>query len=157
MSDRLEQQNLRHQAFVIALPLATTAVALTYVAELVSGSGDPNMLALPLLALLFSALTAAHLVHLLPLRWTEAGFFSVTALAFFSKLGYTLLGPYDPGTQVSQLSQVYIWTPFIYVLAFLVGTASTGLHRAGAVYVVSLLIGLASVGRPGDRQHLVEY
>ena len=148
----------RHQAFVIALPLATTAVTLTYVVELVSRAADPfNLVALPLLALAFSALTAAHLMQVLPLRWVEAGFFSVAVAVFVTKLGYTLLGPYGVGAQVSQLSQVYIWTPFIYVLAFLVGTARTGMHRAIAVYGGSLLIGLASVGGARAHPHLIEY
>ena len=153
-----KEQPFRQRAFTVALPLATAAAALTYIVELARTAADPfNLLALPILAALFSVLTAAHVLRSVPQRWIEAGFFLVTSLAFFSKLGFTLLGSYDEVARLNQLSQVYIWTPFIYVLAFLVGRSRTGLQRAIAVYLIGLVIGLASLGSQVEGERLIEY
>ena len=74
-------------------------------------------------------------MRLLELRWTERGFFAVSAFTYFGKLGFTLLGSYMPLERAHELSQVYIWTPFIFALAFVVGTPRAGLYRAGGVYL----------------------
>ena len=141
--DKLSQ---RRNAYLLILPLTIIAVVVTYLVELGQRTVDPfNLVALPLLALLFSVLATGHLLNFLNLRVTEAGLFATAALAFFGKLGYTLLAAYSPFERSHALSQVFIWTPFIYALAFLVGTPRTGLYRAGAVYLVSVSIGVGAV------------
>lgn len=153
-------QVLRRRALLIVLPLITTAVVLTYVVELNRPATDPfNVLALPVLTLLFAALTAAHQLRLLSQRWVEHSVYLVTAAAYFGKLGFTLLAPYDSSALARELAQVYIWTPFIYGLAFLVGGDTTAVYRASAVYVLSLGVGLAGVlaGTDLSDQRLAEY
>ena len=143
------RQSQRRNAYLLVLPLTIIAVVTVYLVELSQSSVDPfNLVALPLLTLLFSLLATAHLLNLLNLRVIEAGLFATAALAFFGKLGYTLLTPYPPFARAHELSQVFIWTPFIYALAFLIGTPRTGLYRAGAVYLGS--VGIWAVAGLGN-------
>ena len=138
MADGDKQLHPRRRAYLIALPLTLGAVLLTYLVELSRGAVDPfNRVVLPLLAVLLGLLAAAHAPRLLDLRRVERGFFAAAALAYFGKLGFTLLGPYAPLDRAHELGQVYIWTPFIYALAFLAGTPRASRYRAGGVYLVS--------------------
>ncbi len=145
-----DSHSQRRSTYLLVLPLTVIAVAVTYLVELGQSSVDPfNLVALPLLALLFSLLATAHLLNLLSLRAVEAGLFATAALAFFGKLGHTLLFAYSPFERAHELSQVFIWTPFVYAVAFLVGTPRTGLYRAGAVYFMSVGIGVFAALRGG--------
>ncbi len=107
MVDKDKQPQAR-RAYLIALPLTITAVAMTLLVELSQGEADPfNLVALPLLVLLFSLLAVGHWLRVLNLRWVEGGFFAVAALAYFGKLGFTLLNSYLPFARAHELSQVY--------------------------------------------------
>lgn len=94
--------------------------------------------------MLLGLLAAAHALRLLDLRRVERGFFAAASLAYFGKLGFTLLSPYAPFERAHELSQIYIWTPFIYALAFLAGIPRASRYRAGGVYLVSVGVGLAA-------------
>lgn len=160
MVNKDEWPQPRHRFYLIALLLTILAVIATYLIELSQGKADPfNRVVLPLLALLLSLLAIGHWLHVLNLRWVEGGFFIIAALAYFSKLGFTLLNSYLPFDRAHELSQIYIWTPFIYVLASLVGSPQASLYRAGGVYIISVGIGLAAVllGIPLDGYRLTEY
>ncbi len=145
------RQSQRRNAYLLVLPLTIIAVVTVYLVELGQANVDPfNLVALPLLALLFSLLATAHLLDLLSLRVVEAELFAVTSLAFFGKLGYTLFASYSAFERTHALSQVFIWTPFVYALAFLVGTPKTGLYRAGAVYLVSVALAVVAALENGS-------
>ncbi len=146
MTDKDNRPQRRYRAYAVVLLLTMGAVVATYVVELGQGKADPfNSVVLPLLALLLAGLAVGHGLRLLKLRWTERGFFAVSALTYFGKLGFTLLGSYTPLERAHELSQVYIWTPFIFALAFVVGTPRAGLYRAGGVYLVSLGLGFTAL------------
>ena len=160
MTDQDKRSQARHHAYTAVLLLTLAAVIFTYLIELSRGKADPfNAVVLPLLAGLLGFLAVGHLRHISDLRWTERGFFVVSAFTFFGKLGFTLLGSYTPLERTHELSQVYIWTPFIYAFAFLVGTPRAGLYRAGGVYFIGLGIGLTAVlqGVPLSGYRLSEY
>ena len=160
MVDKDQQPQPRRRVYLVALILTLLAVVATYFVELNQNQTDPfNSVVLPLLALLFGLLALGHGLRVLTLRWVEGGFFVVAGLAYFGKLGFTLFDAYLPFARAQALSQVYIWTPFIYTLAFLVGTPRAGLYRAGVVYLVSAGIGLAAAlsGVPLGGYRLSEY
>lgn len=145
MSVNNNPPSLRYRAYLIALPLTSTAVIATYLIELRQGRTDPfNLMVLPSLALLLGLITVGHTARLLNPRTVEISFSVISALAYFGKLGFTLLGPYSPSEQAHELSQVYIWTPFIYALAFLTGSPRASLLRAGGVYLIGTGVGLAA-------------
>lgn len=146
MLDRDDRSPPRHRVYLIALPLTIFAVVITFSIERGQGNTDPfNQIVLPLLALLLSLLALGHWLRALSLRWVESSFFVVAALAYFSKFAFTLLNAYAPDARAHELSQVYIWTPFIYALAFLIGTPRASLYRAGGIYLISGGIGLTAV------------
>lgn len=160
MTDQDNGSQARRRAYASVLLLTLMAVILTYLIELSQGATDPfNAVVLPLLAVLLGLLAVGHLRHLLNLRRTEVGFFVVSALAYFGKLGFTLFGAYASLERANELSQVYIWTPFIYALAFLVGTPQASLVRAASVYLVGLGLGLGAAlqGIPLAGYRLTEY
>ena len=136
----------RHHTYTAILLLTLAAVVATYLIERSQGQTDPfNAVVLPLLAASLGFLTLGHLFYKLNLRRVETGFFIVSALAYFGKLGFTLFGIYAPLERANELSQVYIWTPFIYALAFLVGTPRAGLYRASSVYLVASGLSLVAL------------
>ena len=160
MTDQNKGSQTRRHAYSLVLLLTLAAVILTYLIELSRGRADPfNAVVLPLLAVSLGFLAVGQLRHHLTLRRTEVGFFIVSVLAYFGKLGFTLLGSYTPLERANELSQVYIWTPFIYAFAFLVGTPRIGLYRAASVYLLSLGLGLGAVlqGIPLAGYRLSEY
>ena len=160
MTDQDKGSQARHHAYTAVLLLTLAAVIFTYLIELSRGKADPfNAVVLPLLAVSLGFLAVGQLRQHLTLRRTEVGFFVVSVLAYFGKLGFTLLGSYTPLERANELSQVYIWTPFIYAFAFLVGTPRAGLYRAGGVYFIGLGIGLTALlqGVPLSGYRLSEY
>ena len=160
MTDQDKGSQARRHAYTAVLLLTLAAVIFTYLIELSRGKADPfNAVVLPLLAVSLGFLAVGQLRQYLTLRRTEVGFFVVSVLAYFGKLGFTLLGSYTPFERANELSQVYIWTPFIYAFAFLVGTPRAGLYRAGGVYFIGFGIGLTALlqGVPLSGYRLSEY
>lgn len=143
---------LKRQAYLIALPVTLLAVVLTLALNMRNG-GDLfnfNQVALPLLALALLGLTLLLYLRAVPLRWIEHGFFLVAATTFLAKFGSLAL-PASLPTPDAEVAQVYIWAPFIYLLAFLIYRLREALKRSLLIYGLSALPGLWAVGTAGPQ------
>lgn len=149
MSESTEQLSLlKRQAYLVALP-ATLLMVLLTLALNTNSTPDPfNQVALPLLAAVLLGLSAALYLRLVPLRWIEHGFYSVAAVSFLAKLGSLSLGS-PLGISDAQIAQVYIWSPFIYLLSSLIYTVRQALQRSLMIYGLSLAVGLYTVALSG--------
>lgn len=157
-----EQRSLlKRQAYTIALPTTLLTVLLTLALNLRGGYDVFNQVALPLLALALLALTLLLYLRLVPLRWIEHSFYLVAAGSFFAKFG-SLVVQSPLLSPDAAVAQVYIWAPFIYLLAFLIYTLHDALNRSLLVYGISLFIGVGAAvttgpGSLGSPVRLVEF
>ena len=151
---------LRRRAYLLILPVTLLAACVTW--GLSAGQPDPtfNGLALPVLALGTLLLLLGLISQRLPLRWIERGFYVLAVLIFLAKYASAVVDRGVPPD--TALVEVFIWTPFVYVLAFLIESPRSALIRSVTVSVLSLLIGAYGVwigGMPAVRLlefHLAE-
>jgi len=135
---------LKRQAYLIALPVTLLAVLLTFALDLRNGSDVFNQVALPLLAVTLLTLTLLLYLRAVPLRWIEHGFFVVAAGTFLAKFGsLALQSPLSAPD--ADVAQVYIWAPFISLLAFLIYGLREALKRSLLIYALSAGVGLSAV------------
>ncbi|WP_165795412.1 terpene synthase family protein [Deinococcus koreensis] len=153
--DRLAQ--IKRRVYLPVLQATLIAVVFTYVIGL-RGEPDPfNHLALPLLAVALLSLLLLQLMGRVTVRWIERAFFGVAATAFMAKFVFTVA--HSPAIPDAALAQVYIWTPFLYVLAFLIDGSRSAIRRSLVVYVIGVLIGLYGVlsGALSNVRYLLDF
>ena len=139
---------LKRQAYIVALPLTLLAVLLTLALDMRRGQDPFNQMALPVLAAALLALTLALYLRAVSTRWIERGFYLVAVLSFFAKFGFLVARHALPAPDAAfetQIAQVYIWAPFVYMLGFLIFNAREARKRSLLVYGLSVLIGLYTV------------
>ncbi|WP_309573156.1 terpene synthase family protein [Deinococcus sp.] len=151
---------LRRRTYLLILPVTLLAVCMTW--ALSAGQANPtfNSVALPLLALGLLLLLLGLISGRVPLRWIERGFYAVVVTVFLAKYASAVIDLTVPPD--TALVEVFIWTPFVYVLAFLIESPRNALTRSAGVYGLSSLIGAYGVwigGMPVERLlefHLAE-
>lgn len=140
---------LKRQAYLIALPVTLLTVLLTLALDMPNGGTFTfNQVALPLLGAALLGLTLLLYLRTVPLRWIEHGFFLVATATFLAKFGSLALPAALP-TPDAEIAQVYIWAPFIYLLAFLIYRLQAALKRSLLIYGLSALPGVWAVVTAG--------
>ena len=139
---------LKRKVYLFILPLISSAVIFTLLlARRLDAFSAFDRVVLPVLAVLLLVFTALAYTSKRALGLVENGVFGVLAAVFLGKFAYSVL--YAPVG--SELTQTYIWTPPIYVTAFLIYETRGALVRSGLVYAVTLGVGFVAVfvSQPG--------
>lgn len=130
---------LRRRTYLVILPITVVAALVIYLLS----AGQPgltfNTVALPALALGVLLLLLALLSGRVPLRWIEHGFYVLVVATFLGKYVASVAQQGTPPD--TALVEVFIWTPFVYVLAFLIDTPRRAMSRSAAVSALGLVIG----------------
>ncbi|MBB5375676.1 diguanylate cyclase (GGDEF)-like protein [Deinococcus metalli] len=147
---------LRRRTYLLILPVTLVAATVIFLLSHGEPGSTFNSLALPVLAAGTLALLLGLVSGRVPLRWTEQGFYALAVLAFLTKYLSSVLDHSVPPD--SALAELFIWTPFVYLLAFLIESPRRALIRSAAVYGVSVLIGVYGVWTGGmTAARLLEY
>lgn len=100
---------LKRALFLGLLPLLSVV---TFVTGLLGAPGSFDRLVLPVVSLLLLALLLSVYGRWVPPRFTESALFVLFSLVYLGKLTVSLA----PGRS---LDQIFVWTPLLYVLAFM--------------------------------------
>lgn len=130
---------LRRRTYLVILPITVVAALVIYLLS----AGQPgltfNTVALPALALGVLLLLLGLLSGRMPLRSVEHGFYVLVVATFLGK--YVASVTHQDAPPDTALVEVFIWTPFVYVLAFLIDTPRRAMSRSAAVSALGILIG----------------
>ena len=133
---------LKRKVYLFVLPLISSVVLLTLLlARRLDAFSAFDLAVLPALAVLLLVFTVLAYANERALGLVENGVFGVLTAVFLGKFAYSVLhAPVG-----SELTQIYIWTPLIYMTAFLIYETRGALVRSGLVYAVTLGVGFVSV------------
>ncbi len=124
--------NLKRQLYLFLLP---ALAVVTLVTGLLGAPGSYDRLVLPMLSVVLLVTLLLVSFRWVQPRHLEAALFSVFAVTYLSKLGASLAA----GTT----DQIFVWTPLLYALAFLLFEPLPALLTSAGVLTASLVVTVA--------------
>jgi len=124
---------LKRALYLLLLPLLSLA---TLVTGLTGAPGSFDRLVLPVVTVILLGLMLSVYGRWVPPRHIEKAVFGLFAVLYLGKLATSLVA-------VGNLDQIFVWTPLLYVLAFLMFEPRPALLTSAAVLVASIIVALS--------------
>jgi len=124
---------LKRALYLLLLPLLSAA---TLVTGLLGAPGSFDRLVLPVVTVVLLGMMLSVYGRWFPPRHIEKAVFGLFALIYLGKLATSL-------AVAGQLDQIFVWTPLLYVLAFLLFEPRPALLASAAVLLASVAVALA--------------
>ena len=139
----------------MVLPLLAVAVLATYLVDLQNAQATGfNRLVLPILTVCLLAASLAVYLRKPDLIYVEGFIYSLLVAVFIGKFTTSIYLSYGPTGGGQELVQLYVWSPTIFILAYVLFEQRAALLYTVSVYGLALVAGftaafLASEGVPG--------
>ena len=134
---------VKRQVYRVVLPLLAAAVLTTYLVDLQNAQAAGfNRLVLPVLTGCLLAASLAVYLRKPSLTYIEGFIYSLLAVTFIGKFTSSIYLSYSPTGSEQELVQLYVWSPTIFILAYVLFEQRTALFYTVSVYVLALLAGL---------------
>ena len=147
--------SVKRQVYCVVLPLLAVAVLATYLVDLQNAQATGfNRLVLPILTVCLLAASLAFYLRKPDLIYVERFIYSLLVTVFIGKFTTSIYLSYGPTGSEQELVQLYVWSPTIFILAYVLFEQRAALLYTVSVYGLALLAGLtaaflASGGVPG--------
>lgn len=164
MTEPIQFSTLKRRAYLATLPFIALISLLTVGVGITLDQTTPfDIVALPILAGLLLLAEGAIYLERPKLATVEYYIYSVVSLVFVSKFTYSLFVKNVGSGNASGLTQIYIWTPILFILAFLLFEQKPALVGATSVFSLTFIAGtvhaIAYQGSdvPPIPSYLIEY
>ncbi len=138
-------QTIKRQIYRVVLPLLSIAVLTTYWVDYQDGQPATfDALVLPILAVLLLAASLAIHLRKPALLYIENFVYSVLAAVFIGKFATSVYLSYAQASAQQELVQLYVWSPTIFILAYVLFEQRSALRYTASIYTLALAAGLAA-------------
>lgn len=136
---------VKRQVYRVVLPLLAVAVLATYLVDLRDGQAAGfDVAVLPVLAALLLAASLAVHLRKPDLTYVEGFVYGLLAAVFIGKFATGIYADYVRAGGQEELVQLYVWSPTIFILAYILFEPRLALRYTVSIYGGAFLAGFAA-------------